>query len=229
MRVDNNNVRRRLAEVLVRYAAQLLPPGRSEWAAAMREEVLHISDANAAVRWAVGCVGAGIKERIRSMNPMTLRWFRWGASGWLALQALSGLFDGIFVLCYKFQYLFNYRLQRVGIMEFLGQRTEGDDYRRFVPLMNATGIWEPLVALLASALYLAAITQVLRRKAHAFSFFLGALALSIGPWLYSLSKAEVLQTFSLHHLVRDGVIYGLTAVLGVAIWRDANSRVSSSQ
>jgi hypothetical protein len=55
----------------------------------------------------------------------------------------------IFFLSYKFGAL--------GLTQFLGLRTEGDDYRRFIPLMNVTPAWEPVVSLLASAFYLAAM------------------------------------------------------------------------
>jgi hypothetical protein len=77
----------------------------------------------------------------------------------MAIQAWSGVFDGFFDLSYKFGAL--------GLTQFLGLRTEGDNYRRFIPLMNVTPAWEPVVSLLASAFYLAAMVQVLRRRRSA--------------------------------------------------------------
>jgi hypothetical protein len=65
---------------------------------------------------------------------------RWGIVFWMAIQAWSGVFDGFFVLSYKFGAL--------GLTQFLGLRTEGDNYRRFIPLMNVTPAWEPVVSML---------------------------------------------------------------------------------
>ena len=82
-----------------------------------------------------------------------------GVAFGMAIQAWSGVFDGFFDLSYKFGAL--------GLTQFLGLRTEGDNYRRFIPLMNVTPAWEPVVSLLASAFYLAAMVQVLRRRRSA--------------------------------------------------------------
>jgi hypothetical protein len=43
------------------------------------------------------------------------------------------------------------KLHALGVTRLLGARTEGDDYRRFIPLMDATPAWKPVMSLLASS------------------------------------------------------------------------------
>jgi hypothetical protein len=93
---------RRLAGAVVRHATSVLPRGRAAWAAAMREEIDHISDDHEALRWSLGCLRAGYSERIQIMRLLDFWIVRCGLAFWIALQALSGVFDGIFVLSYKF-------------------------------------------------------------------------------------------------------------------------------
>jgi hypothetical protein len=77
----------------------------------------------------------------------------------MALQAISGFFDGLVVLSYK--------LQLLEITSFLGVQTEGGDYRRYSRLMDATPVWGSAASLLSGVLYLAAVAQILRRKRSA--------------------------------------------------------------
>lgn len=59
--------RRRIASHLMDHACAVVPPGRSDWAKAMRAEFVGISNASEALRWASGCVWASYVARI---NPM---------------------------------------------------------------------------------------------------------------------------------------------------------------
>jgi len=54
---------RRLAAMLARHAARVLPGGGS-WADAMRRELDYIDDDPAALRWAFGCVLASYRARL---------------------------------------------------------------------------------------------------------------------------------------------------------------------
>ena len=139
---------------------------------------------------------------------------RFGLAFWIALQVLNGVFDGVFVLSYKFHAL--------RITQFLGLRTEGDDYRRFIPLMNGTPTWEPAVSFLASAFYLAAMVQVLKRHRSATGLFSAGLVLSVVLWVQTLATPAV-QAFSAAHLRRDALLYVITALVGMLLWEGNKS------
>ena len=59
---------RRLASALLAHAARTLPRRRASWAEAIEAEAQHIESDAAALRWAVGCVFASYRERIRAMD-----------------------------------------------------------------------------------------------------------------------------------------------------------------
>ena len=71
------SLKRRLAVALTRRAGQLLPTSRLDWAKAMQGELDHLGSDQDALRWAIGCVVAGTKERINSMFTVKLRVTRW--------------------------------------------------------------------------------------------------------------------------------------------------------
>ena len=54
------------------HAANVLPESRSDWAQAMNNELEHVEDDFAALRWATGCILASYIERGgRKMAPET--------------------------------------------------------------------------------------------------------------------------------------------------------------
>ncbi|MFL6603565.1 MAG: hypothetical protein ACJ8R9_19870 [Steroidobacteraceae bacterium] len=71
------SLRRRLALSLLRSVHQLLPISSLDWAKAMRAELDHLEDDREALRWAIGCVVAGSKERISTMFAANLKISRW--------------------------------------------------------------------------------------------------------------------------------------------------------
>ena len=149
------------------------------------------------------------------MKLLDLWIIRLGIAFWIMLQALSGVFDAVLVLSYK--------LHALRITEFLGLRTEGDDYRRFIPLMDGTSTWEAALPLLVSALYLAAIVQVFRRRRSAAGLLIAGLVLSAGPWIHGLGTPSFAQAFSPAHVRRDALLYFVTALLGVLLWQSNKS------
>jgi len=54
---------RRLSSALIAHAAGVLPPARSQWAEAMKNELHHIESDIEILRWAAGCVIASYLER----------------------------------------------------------------------------------------------------------------------------------------------------------------------
>lgn len=71
------SLRRRLALSLLRSVDQLMPTSRLDWTRAMWAELDHMEDDRQALRWAVGCVVAGSKERISTMLAGNLTISRW--------------------------------------------------------------------------------------------------------------------------------------------------------
>lgn len=74
----HDSMMRRIATKLAAHAAKILPDHRSEWAQAITNEIEHLPDDRAALRWSLGCLLAGYKERMHAMNMRHLQ-----VSGWL--------------------------------------------------------------------------------------------------------------------------------------------------
>jgi hypothetical protein len=148
----------------MRHAAQIIPAARAEWSAAMQSELDLIEDDNVALYWALGCVIAGYHER---MSDMLQTWYARSALACLiVLLALREFFAPALIVAYRLQYL--------GLAHFLGLRTAGDDYRRLIPVMDATPSWLVAMWAVAGLLYLAALWQMLRRTGASYvPFFLG--------------------------------------------------------
>jgi hypothetical protein len=158
--------RRQIASALMRHAAWIMPTARAGWSAAMESELGHIEDDAVALRWALGCVIAGYREWVSDMILLRTWYARSALACLIVLLALREFFAPLLIFAYRMQYL--------GLAHFLGLRTEGDNYRRLIPIMDATPLW--LVALWAAAglLYLVALWQMLRRTGASYvPFFLG--------------------------------------------------------
>ncbi len=161
--------RRRAAQVLMRHAARVVPPDKLNWGEAMLNELQAIDDDRVALRWALGCVIAGYWERTNAMLPS---WYARSALACLiALLALREFFAPLLI--------FAYRTQNLGLAHFLGLRTAGDDYRRLIPVMDATPGWLPLLWVAAGVLFLMALWRMLRRMDGAVVLFFLAFALDL--------------------------------------------------
>jgi hypothetical protein len=71
------SLRRRLALALMRRVSRVLPASRLEWAKAMQAELELLENDREALRWAIGCLAAGSKERINVMLTGNLKISRW--------------------------------------------------------------------------------------------------------------------------------------------------------
>jgi len=153
-------LRRRTAKALMRHVAQIMPS--KDWGTAMQNEVEAIEDDRVALRWAMGCVAAGYRER---MNTMLQTWyFRSALACLIVLLALREFFAPLLIFAYRMEYL--------GLAHFLGLRTAGDDYRRLIPVMDATPFWVVALWAVAGLLYLVALWQMLRRTGASYMLFL---------------------------------------------------------
>jgi hypothetical protein len=74
---ESVSFKRWLAHALLRRAQKLLPTSRLEWAKAMQTELDHLENDGDALTWAMGCVVAGLMERISTMLAANLKISRW--------------------------------------------------------------------------------------------------------------------------------------------------------
>lgn len=70
------SLRRRLAQILLGRARWLLPASRLDWASAMQAEADYLGSDHDALRWAIGCFVAAMRERTSCMFA-NLRVSRW--------------------------------------------------------------------------------------------------------------------------------------------------------
>lgn len=66
-----------LSSAVMTLATSLLPAERAEWAAAMQAELESMNDRRSALSWALGCLRAGISERLRAHPLLDNRAIRW--------------------------------------------------------------------------------------------------------------------------------------------------------
>lgn len=214
---------RRFASGLMAHAAKILPAARSSWAEGMRNELDHIEGDLEALTWAAGCVLASYLERSKVMDVM----HTWYARGVLALlivsQALSFLFATVLTAAYRLHYL--------RVATFLGGFAPGDDYRRFIPLMDATpwsvhGLWVS-----ASLLFFVSAWQLLRNRPAAFPVFAAAWILGAAGNLMSRAIPAYREVFAFPEplFTRDYLLPAVgalvPALIAAALW--ARSRYSS--
>jgi len=164
---------RRIARALVRHAAHVMPQGAMHWGQAMQNECEAVENDQEALRWSVGCVLAGYWER---SNAMLQTWYARAALACLiALLALREFFAPLLIFAWRMQYL--------GLAHFLGLRTAGDDYRRLIPVMNATPSWLPVLWVASGLFFLVALWRMLRRQSGSTALFFLAFGLDlVGLW-----------------------------------------------
>ena len=139
----------------------------------------------------------------------------WYARGLLALlivgQAVSFLFATALTLSYRLNYLRGARS--------LGGFTPGDDYRRFIPLIEATPWWIHALWVAASLLFLVSAVQLLRNRSAAFLAFAAGWVLGTVGNLISQATPEYRHAFSFPTpmFTRDYLIPAAVALLPLLI------------
>jgi hypothetical protein len=166
---------RRLADRLVRHAGRMLPasrPEKREWVEAMRRETDAIGDDRQALGWALGCVFASYAERIKAMSIVDAAIARGVLIFFIALEVLSNFFATIVTVAYKTGHM--------GIVQAMSGQMPGDDYRPFIPLMNAIPWWVHALWVGSGILYLIAAGLLFTsRRSAAFPLFTGGFALTM--------------------------------------------------
>lgn len=211
---------RRLAIRLVAHAARVY--GGSPWGAAMQNELEHIEGDLDALRWAIGCVVASWVERTRVMDVLRAPAARAVLALVIFTQVAAFLFATALTLAVRGGHL--------RLAAFLGSFTPGDDYRRFIPLMDATPWWIHTLWVAASAIFLVSAIALIRGRGAAFGAFAAAWLLgSLGNWI-SESMPEHRRTFSFPapSTMRDVIIPAITAIVpalaAIALWVSASRR-----
>jgi hypothetical protein len=200
---------RRVARALMRHAARVMPAGKTDWGVAMQNELEAIADDQVALRWATGCLIAGYSERL---NGLLQTWYaRSAVSCLIALLAIREFFAPLLILAYRMHY--------TELAHFLGLRTAGDDYRRLIPVMDATPPWLPVLWVVAGLLFLIALWRMLRRsEASALLFFLAFALDLIGAVAAKSIEARAGVVVTPNVLVRAaGEILMLST--GFLLWR----------
>ena len=157
------------AQALMRHAARIMPAREMDWGAAMQNELEAIADDRVALRWAAGCLVAGYGERA---NAVLQTWYvRTAIAGMVLLLALREFFAPLLI--------FAWCMHDLRLAHFLGLRTAGDDYRRLIPLMDATPSWLPVLWVASGLLFLIALWRMLRRSEGSAPLFFLAFALDL--------------------------------------------------
>ena len=160
---------RPIARALMRHAARIMPAREMDWGAAMQNELEAIADDRVALSWAAGCLIAGYGEWASSVLQT---WYvRLGVAGVIALLACREFFAPLLI--------FAWRMHDLGLAHFLGLRTAGDDYRRLIPVMDATPAWLPVLWVASGLLFLIALWRMLRRSEGSALLFFLAFALDL--------------------------------------------------
>jgi hypothetical protein len=118
----------------------------------------------------------------------------------IALEVMSIFFATIVTVAYKTGHL--------GLAAAMAGQMPGDDYRPFIPLMNAIPWWVYALWVSAGLLYLvAAGSLVTRQRRKAFSLFAGGFAVAI---VAKLASDAIISAAGLQPIVpRAGTITGL--------------------
>ena len=202
---------RRIALALMEHAAQVLPSARSKWGEAMRHEIHHIENDREALKWACGCVLASYVERSRARSIMNSGWVRAFLVPSIVCEALSMLFATALTVAY--------RIHDPAAAAFLGSFTPGDDYHRFIPLIDATPWWIHALWVTAAVLFVTCAVQLCRKRRAAFLVFAAAWVLGAIGNLISQSIPAYSQAFSIPAPIfpRDYFIPAVTALVPVLI------------
>jgi hypothetical protein len=221
---------RRIALAIIGYAMRVVPPDRSSWARGMRQEIDYIDSDRSALGWAVGCLFAACRERVRAIDPLRTPLARSVLALMIGFEAFQALFAPMMV--------FSYRLGDIGVTRTLGGLTPGDDYRRFIPLMDTANELPLSLWSVSGILFIAAAWQLVRTRWAAFGLFALAYVLSligsgVGTLIPDYSDASRRAfTFAQPNFRRDVLIPVasalLTIVVGTVLWWSSSPRVPPS-
>jgi hypothetical protein len=203
---------RRLADAASRCAARVMPEAQRRWTVAARHELHVIADDRAALRWALGALRTACAARWRDLCLLDRPSVRFSAAALSLCCALTVIFPTLLTLAF--------RLQSTRLLDLLGQMTPGDDWQRFVPLMQQIPDWLHALLLAAAVCYFVGTVGILRRRSLAVIALLLGMALdlsarALGQLLIAPADVVVHDPSLLAQLI---VPVGLPLLLSVAAW-----------
>jgi hypothetical protein len=147
----------------------MMPERRSFWATGMVNELHHIEDDGAALRWAVGGVMTAYLELASDVfGSVPVR-------GLLMLPLLFEVMQALFAQTMTLAW----RLGATGVLDVMGAQTPGGDYHRFIPLLQLVPDWYVAGGFLAGGLVLASAVQLVRRRPSATVLFIAGIAIGL--------------------------------------------------
>ena len=194
-----------LSRQLIYVVRRLSPTERADWAQAMSREVDEIPNERDAVMWALGCVLASCHERFTSMKPSSWWPVRLGMALWIAILATEMIAYSLITLANKLQ-LFTDHL----------------------PLLEATPLWESVLAVVTAASFLLAIVLILRRSRAAFGAVVVPCAMMLLGFAIRVSRPDsgILQSLSTayhrshYFLVWPIIGLAMTMLICLTLWHD---------
>jgi hypothetical protein len=214
---------RSLASLLGRHARRALPPSRAKWADAIQRETEHLEDDWQALRWASGSVVAAYRERLGAMDLTAL-----GAGRVIVMIIFAGL-----ALRDFFATLLTvaYRTGALGVAERLGRTTAGDDFRRFIPLMESVPVWLHTMWVSAGVLYLLGIAGIALRMHRVHLFVVVAVSVDLLAEVLSrpFNAAAGVVVNPDQSMMAQATPFVLPLVLAVILWQaDRRTRASNA-
>jgi len=163
------SVAREVSRALVSHAQMVMPESLAFWSAGMANEVDHIEDDGAALRWAAGGVMMSYLERASAVfgsGPVR---------GLLILPLLFEVMQAVFAQTMTIAW----RLDAKSVLKAMGAQTPGDDYHRFIPLLQLVPDWYLVSGFFAGALVLASAVQLVRRRRSAVILFIAGIVVGM--------------------------------------------------
>jgi len=160
---------RNVSRALVTHAQMMMPKSRAFWATGMANEMDHIDDDGAALRWAMGGVMTAYLEMASNL---------FGSAPMRGLLLLPLLFEVIQAIFAQTMTL-AWRLGASGVLGVMGAQTPGDDYHRFIPLLQLVPDWYVAAGFVAGALVVASAVQLVRRRPSAVILFVAGIAVGL--------------------------------------------------
>lgn len=214
---------RSLTQWLAAHAAAVMPARRGFWAEGMLHEIEHITGDRAALRWAIGAVFTAYIERATEFC---------GARPVRVLLSIPMLFvatQAAFAQCMTLAWRFHCNAYLV----LAGGMAQGDNFHRFIPLMNFVPNWYLAGGITAALLILIAVFVHLRGRRSSVAFFVAGVVLSFGvEWSVTLLPGYVqasgqVYNFQDANAMRDWVIpiagWLLPLCLAVLVWLAARN------
>jgi hypothetical protein len=184
----------------------------------MRAEVEYLERGAPALRWALGCLRAGIAERLCATPLLGVPAIRWGIALWVGYLSASVLCNVALVLSHK--------APDLGLAALLTHCVQGDDYRALIPLFEAITPLQLAGWVLVCVAYMAAIALAWRRQAASASLLMGASLLNAILWINALREPLFVQAFASSEMISDGLLLTITLLAAWSCWISSRPRDS---